>query len=115
MATEAEVKAWAAESRKVRVTLSPGVTVDGFVTEFVPAKAMVQLDSGSHMTAALDAVAVLTDEQANTEVEKDILEALGGGAEARAILTKLIAADIEFTKKTKGLTWESTVSTRRTG
>lgn len=103
MATEDDIKAWITDVRKVRVTLSPGVAVDGFVTEFVPAKAFVQLDSGSSMMADLDNVIALTDEQANTEVENDILTALGGGAQARAVLSKLRAANIDFSKRKTGI------------
>lgn len=103
MATEADILAWVANARKVRVTLSPGVTMDGFVTELIPAKALVQLDSGSRMTATLEAVVALTDEQANTAVEQDIMTALGGGAEARAVLVKLRAANIDFSKREMGI------------
>lgn len=99
MATEAEVKAWVAENRKVMIDLGTSTTSQsGYAVQFNPATVTIVLDDGSNMYAELDKVHLVSEEALTTEVEAEILTAIGGGAQGRAIMANLKEAGIVFSK-----------------
>lgn len=105
MATEAEAQALVAESK--RVTISPTANqapLYGYAVAFQPASLTIQIDGGGIVTASIADVTAVPDATQASEVEAQLLEAVGDAAEGRALLVELRERGITLSKVRSSIT-----------